>query len=89
MTYKNITIIPRRDTRQNWINLNPVLKEKEFIVVDIGKNLRLYKIGDGIHNYKQLPFRSFKYCMTHGYSYGHVVGTNYLARFNVLWEREE
>ena len=67
-----ITVVPRRDTNKNWCKQNPVLDDKEFVIVHIGKYLRLYKLGDGVRTYKKLPFRSWKYCLENGYFYGTV-----------------
>ena len=47
----------RRDTRLKWEQLNPMLLEgEEGFVLD---NPNLYKLGDGIHNWNDLPWRGY------------------------------
>lgn len=47
----------RRDTLANWSLYNPILAEGEvgYVLDDVNR----YKIGDGIHNWNDLPFRGF------------------------------
>ncbi len=47
----------RRDTKANWEQYNPVLLEGEIGLVMDDPNL--YKVGDGINAWNDLPFRGF------------------------------
>lgn len=47
----------RRDTLDNWNSVNPILLEGEIGYVLDDPNL--YKMGDGVHTWDQLPFRGF------------------------------
>lgn len=47
----------RRDTSANWAEENPILLEGEIGYCTDNPNL--YKIGDGVHDWKSLPFRGF------------------------------
>lgn len=46
-------IIPARDTAANWSSLNPLLPEG--VEARITDSIGLYKIGDGIHRWNDLP----------------------------------
>lgn len=47
----------RRDTKLRWEQLNPILLEgEEGYVLD---NPNLYKLGDGIHAWNDLPYRGY------------------------------
>lgn len=46
----------KRDTAANWDKNNPVLLNGEIIIVDTSSGEVRTKTGDGIKNYKQLPF---------------------------------
>ena len=47
----------RRDTAARWQQFNPILLEGELgFVTD---NLKQFKIGDGVHNWKELPLIDF------------------------------
>ena len=58
MAIKNIDarIKNKRDTATNWEKNNPVLLNGEIIIVDTSSGEVRTKTGDGIKNYKQLPF---------------------------------
>ena len=56
MTEKSITVVPRRDTLDNWNKLNPVPNDKELCVVLTKSNKCKYKIGDGITPFKKLRY---------------------------------
>lgn len=58
MAIKNIDarIKNKRDTAANWEKNNPVLLNGEIIIVDTSSGEVRTKTGDGIKNYKQLPF---------------------------------
>jgi hypothetical protein len=47
----------RRDTEENWLKYNPILLEGEVGVI---KGTIHYKIGDGIHNWSELPLGGVK-----------------------------
>jgi hypothetical protein len=47
----------RRDTKANWESYNPILLEGEPGYVLDDPNL--YKMGDGIHTWNQLPYRGY------------------------------
>lgn len=53
----------RRDTRENWEKFNPVLLEGEIGLVMDDPNL--YKVGDGVNNWNNLPFRGFDGTLVH------------------------
>ena len=72
--YENLRILPRRDTEEKWNEINPVLREDEFIVIVVDKTCKKYKLGDGVHKYSELPFHTFKYCLKFGYLYGYIMG---------------
>lgn len=46
----------RRDTLKNWVDYNPVLKDKELVAVYDGDQLYGYKIGDGCHSWDELNY---------------------------------
>lgn len=88
-TYKTMTIIPKRDTRQNWIKHNPVLNDKEYAVVYINKWLTMYKIGDGKRTFKKLPYRSLKHCVENGYIYGQIMNNpEYFVQLVINWKEK-
>lgn len=76
--YKDLIILPRCDTEQNWNAVNPVLKENEFIIVGIDDTCRKYKLGDGVHRYTELPFHTLKYCLKFGYLYAVMRGREHI-----------
>lgn len=83
---KSLTILPRRDSIQAWRKKNPIVKVNELIVVDVNKLITLYKIGDGKHTYKQLPFHSLTYCLKHGYFYGDVKNYEHTILVQIRWD---
>lgn len=66
----HLTILPRRDTEENWLTANPVLRDKEFIVC-VSKDLVRYKLGDGASYYKDLPFVNLFEALIFGIIYTH------------------
>lgn len=46
----------KRDTLKNWVNYNPILKDKEFVAVYNGDQLYGYKIGDGYSTWSELSY---------------------------------
>lgn len=63
-----LTILPRHDTEDNWLQYNPVLKEREF-VVSIDNDMIGYKLGDGKSQYSELRFVDLFRAITLGYIY--------------------
>lgn len=53
----------RRDTRENWASINPVLLSGELGIVTDDPNL--YKVGDGTSRWNDLPFRGFDGTLVH------------------------
>lgn len=53
----------RTDTQANWTANNPVLLEGELGLVTDDKNL--YKVGDGVTAWNDLPFRGFDGTLVH------------------------
>ena len=53
----------RLDTKDNWAANNPVLLEGELGLVSNDKNL--YKVGDGVTAWNDLPFRGFDGTLVH------------------------
>ena len=53
----------RTDTQANWTANNPVLLEGELGLVTDDKNL--YKVGDGVTAWNDLPFRGFDGTLAH------------------------
>ena len=53
----------RRDAKARWEQFNPILLEGEIGLVMDDPNL--YKIGDGIHNWKDLDYRGFDGTLVH------------------------
>lgn len=51
-TSKPVTFIPRRDSHENWLVHNPVLKLGE-LAYDYDTNL--FRIGDGVRHWRDLP----------------------------------
>ena len=51
----------RRATAANWVSDDPVLAEGEF---GYEKDTRLYKIGNGVLNWNELPYASSSYSVT-------------------------
>lgn len=47
----------RRDTAERWSQFNPFLLEGEIGIITDDPNL--YKIGDGVHYWNDLPLRGF------------------------------
>lgn len=47
----------RGDTDENWRKYNPILADREFILVkaDVGSPWRFVKFGDGLKPYTELP----------------------------------
>ena len=52
----NTRIQQKKDTDVNWTSNNPVLLENELIIVEMESGECRFKIGDGVHAYKDLPF---------------------------------
>lgn len=59
MAYKiNTKIIMRNDTPQNWCNNNPILSKGEVgCAIDDVAGIVTFKIGDGVHHWKDLEMR--------------------------------
>ena len=69
-----LTILPRRDIERNWIQKNPILRQKEICVVYNNKTTK-YKLGDGKTDYIHLPFASIEKVLEEGvmYSPNHLI----------------
>lgn len=52
----NTRILQKKDTDTNWASNNPVLLLNELIIVELETGECRFKIGDGVHAYKDLPF---------------------------------
>jgi hypothetical protein len=52
----NINLQHRRDSEYNWEMSNPILADGEIIIVQTETSGKRIKIGDGVSNYKNLPF---------------------------------
>jgi hypothetical protein len=63
-----LSIRPRRDYEEKWLENNPVLKEKEM-VVSINKDTICYKLGNGKSSYSELPFVDLFKALMLGYVY--------------------
>lgn len=50
---KRTTILWAKDTAANWSIKNPILTEGEH---GLESDTRKYKIGDGVHHYRDLPY---------------------------------
>lgn len=64
-----ITIIPRNGEKNKWEEINPVPKVGEIIVSKCEDGKYLYLVGDGVHHYRDLPYRSLEYALYNGYMY--------------------
>lgn len=64
----NTTILPRRATAKKWKEVNPIIRKKEFIVVETRFGFK-YKLGDGKTAYKLLPFVSLFDGLQNGFIY--------------------
>ena len=53
----------RSDTEDNWLSINPILEENE-LTFDITHNA--FKVGDGIHRWKDLPFSGRQFIFDFG-----------------------
>lgn len=53
-----VIIQPRGDSRAHWLDADPVLAEREFVLEynELG-DVILMKVGDGIHKYSELPYK--------------------------------
>jgi hypothetical protein len=49
-------VLVRRDTIDNWLNENPILRYKELVCVIANSGDLLYKLGDGETPYCDLPY---------------------------------
>ena len=61
-----LTILPRRDTEENWEITNPVLKKGEMCIVYSQWNGTMYKLGDGETPYSFLPFVTLEDMLENG-----------------------
>ena len=55
----NTIITLKRDTLENWILYDPVLREGELVVVWINSNEVKLKVGDGERRFLDLPYVTF------------------------------
>ncbi len=46
-------ILFRGDTKENWLNTDPILHEREFVIETDSNRL---KIGNGVNKYSELPY---------------------------------
>jgi hypothetical protein len=51
----SVTLLIRRDSTQNWVQLDPVPFQGELC---LDTDLRKIKCGDGFHNYSELEYLS-------------------------------
>lgn len=58
----NTRIQQKKDTDANWTSNDPILLENELIVVEMENGECRFKIGDGVHAYKDLPFLDQSLC---------------------------
>lgn len=65
---RGLTIIPKCDLEEAWLEVNPILKDRE-IVVSVDKNEIGYKLGDGKSCYSDLPFVDLFKAINLGYVY--------------------
>ena len=63
-----LTILPKRDTEEEWERKNPVLKQIEICVV-YTKEGATYKLGNGVSSYKDLPFTTLEDVIENGIMY--------------------
>lgn len=80
-----LTILPRRDTEEEWEKKNPVLKQVEICVVYTKKGAK-YKLGNGESTYKELPFTTLEDVIENGVMYS----SNRMARirgFTKEWHK--
>ena len=61
-----LTILPRRDTEENWEITNLVLKEGEMCIVYTQWGDTMYKLGDGKTPYSFLPFVTLEDMLENG-----------------------
>lgn len=76
MISQPIKIIPKRDYDRKWKDNNPTLRKYELASILMDDGSILYKIGDGITPYSDLPFISNINDIPHIYVY---IGDNLLA----------
>lgn len=65
------TQINRYDTKENWLRVNPILEQGEF-VVEFDNGGFSVKVGDGSTNYKDLKYIS-------GLNASHPIGSIYMT----------
>jgi len=70
---QNVKIQLRRDSKENWNDVNPILRNGELVIVqdkdDEDNTIVSFKMGDGINPYKNLPFIPLLEAINSGYIY--------------------
>jgi len=46
----------RRDSLENWVNQNPILRKNEIIKVYFESGTSSFKVGDGTTTFSSLPY---------------------------------
>lgn len=69
----------KRDTSLNWSNNNPILLDGEMILVQMSDGTIEIKFGDGITEYKDLPF------FAHDVSSGSQIVSGFISGMIMLW----
>ena len=49
-------VIPKRDTLDNFKELNPVIRNNELIKIFMPDGTNMWKLGDGKSNFSELPY---------------------------------
>lgn len=88
---QSLTIMPRRDTNENWIRIDPIPKDKEICVVypTSSSYSTLYKIGNGCSRYSYLPFVSLEKALEEGLIYADDKVIKLKGFVNQVEEKEE
>lgn len=77
-----VTAYPRRDTEENWIKYNPILKKDEICVVYTNYAGTMYKKGNGNSRYTELPFLPLEEVLEYGVMYSNGITVKVRGFFN-------
>lgn len=66
--YKDLIIVPRHDTLDDW-KTSDYLPYKDEILVGYNDIRVVYKLGDGIHKWNELPEATLEELIAFGYTY--------------------
>jgi hypothetical protein len=79
-----MTILPRRDIEEKWLNINPILHEYELACIETKDGIK-YKLGDGKTEFKNLKYLNTLDGLDYFKIYNNYVGYNNIFNITTVY----